>query len=91
MLAQAVPVVIAIVSHKWIETIAVSVSLIRLGVPTRKYFLLMAAYAMMEPLGTAIGAVFTFLEDKSVLIEGLAGTNLRVQEQEYQEFSSYSL
>jgi len=72
---SALPLFIAIVSHKWIEAIAVSVSLMRMDLPRKKFLILIIVYTMMEPIGLVIGTVITtFLgKDSTYLIEAVAG------------------
>jgi zinc transporter ZupT len=48
-------VAVAIVAHKWVESFALGVSMIREHVPLRRMTILAAAYAWMTPLGGLIG------------------------------------
>lgn len=66
---------IAILSHKWIESFAVGVSLIRFSLVKWKFILFMFIYAFMEPLGIVIGFVaMSFADDNvSAIFESMAG------------------
>lgn len=66
---------IAILSHKWIESFAVGVSLIRFSVPRFQFVVFMLIYSFMEPLGILIGFATLALssESASLYFQNIAG------------------
>jgi len=66
---------VAIVSHKWVESFAVGVSLVRMGVPFKKFFLIMLAYSSMTPVGvfTGMGIYKALQGDGITLFSGIVG------------------
>jgi len=67
-----VPIAVAIVSHKWVEAIAVSVALIRQNTPKWRVIILIAIYSVMESLGLIIGFAVSSVIGKHIgLLEGI--------------------
>lgn len=72
---------LAIITHKWAESFAIAVQLNKSSLSTTKSILLFVSFAMMTPLGIAIGWYFgTGIETKTladpILIAASAGTFL---------------
>jgi len=70
----ALAITIAIVSHKWVESFAIGVSLFRMKFTVKKLMVLLCVYAIWEPLGTFVGLLVSVLTngDLSRHIEGFA-------------------
>jgi len=67
-LTSAVPIFVALISHKWIEAFALGVSLLRANKPVFLFFKFLAVFSSMGPLGLVIGSTLY------VFLEGDAGT-----------------
>lgn len=67
------PLFIAMMGHKWIEAIALGISLTRANTSLRFYISVVTIYAFMVPLGIVIGTVLSLFLSGSVyaLIEGM--------------------
>jgi len=73
---RSLPIIIAIVTHKWVESFAVGVNLITMNVSKRKIRFLIVGYSLAEPLGMAIGMCVTAVVSNTnitLVIEALAG------------------
>jgi len=66
---------VAVISHKWVESFAVGVSLVRQKLHLKKFFILLLVYALAEPLGVGIGMIIvTFLKHGPLAyVEGCIG------------------
>ena len=66
---RAIANFIAIVSHKWVESFAVGVSLVRLKMKKLKFLLLIGVYSLAEPLGVGIGTLILLFMPVQLLEE----------------------
>lgn len=67
-IAGTIDIAVAITAHKWVESFALGVSMVREEMPLRRMLVLALSYALMTPLGGVLGMLLL-----SSLTDGAGG------------------